>query len=128
MTHRLLALTTLAAVLAWVPPVSAQVCEESPVNDALQYLRRLSVDLRGRLPDLAESEAVVADGAVSLQTLDELLSGDEFGAVMEAWHRDLLWTNLQPHRLQLGAFILDAAGRGAAEGAMWIRANSRTSR
>lgn len=117
----------IASGLAWTGPVAGQVCEESDTNSALQHLRRLSVDLRGRLPDLAEAEAVVAAGAVEPALIEAMLGANEFGQRVRAWHRDLLWTNLQRQRLQQNAWLLTGpGGRGGGAGAAWVRANNRS--
>ena len=83
-----LALTTVSF------PASAQVCEEDSLQTALQYLRRLSLDLRGRVPTVAEQEAVIANGGVSEAVIDEMLASEDFLHQVGRDHLSLLWSNL----------------------------------
>ncbi len=66
-----------------------------------QYLRQLSLDLRGRPPSLQEmDEAQKLDG-IDTQVVDTILSSDEFLAQVEAWHADLIWPNITRYRPRL---------------------------
>lgn len=94
---------------------TAQVCEQNDVQSALQYLRRLSLDLRGRLPDAAELESVVTNGAVDPTIVQSIVSSDEAIAQLRAHYRDILWTNLADVRLsnQSWNLIFGRANNGA---------------
>jgi hypothetical protein len=63
-----------------------------------EYLRALSLDLRGTLPTLEEYEAVIDAGEVSEATLDAYLNGSEFADRVVRLHRSILWNNLAQHR------------------------------
>jgi hypothetical protein len=78
---------------------SAQTCEPGNPQDALQYLRRLSLDLRGRLPDYSELQAVAMSGSVDPSTIDQMIASADFVHQMEMFHRDMLWTNITDQRL-----------------------------
>lgn len=113
-------LMCIAAFVALAaPPARAQVCEPGGVQDALQYLRRLSLDLRGRLPDVAELEAVVASGRVEPAVIDAMLASEEWIGQVRAYHRDLLWTNLAAQRLAQFAWQLRAPTAQRPAPAYW---------
>ncbi|MBK6686136.1 MAG: DUF1585 domain-containing protein [Deltaproteobacteria bacterium] len=81
-------------------PAFAQVCEETnPTQAALHYLRRLSLDLRGRLPNVTELESVVTNGALDPAIIDEMLASEAFVGQIRRHHRDLLWANVGNVRL-----------------------------
>ncbi|HZO12181.1 MAG TPA: hypothetical protein VFB62_02955 [Polyangiaceae bacterium] len=58
-----------------------------------QHLRRLSLDLRLRVPDYEEYEAL-GEGAVSDAVVDAYLESDEFLEMVRRFHTDLLWSNV----------------------------------
>jgi hypothetical protein len=58
-----------------------------------RLLRRLSIDLRGTLPDVAEYDAVAGQDAIPDAVLQGYLDSDEFRVQMRHHHEDLLWTN-----------------------------------
>ncbi len=90
----------------------AQVCEPSRVQSDLQYLRRLSVDLRGHLPTLAEMESVVANGELDPEIVGAMLDSDGFLNRMRAYHKDLRWTNVESQRLTGVGWTLNAPSEG----------------
>ena len=102
---------------------SAPMCEQTPVQEQLHYLRRLSLDLRGHLPSVAEYQYVAQEGAVSPQQIDEMLATEDFVERMRRYHRDLLWVNIDGQRLTGNYWRLNPAGGISA--AMWISANNR---
>jgi hypothetical protein len=63
---------------------------EIPVE---RLLRRLSIDLRATVPDMAEYDAVDGKEAVPDAIVDAYLSSDEFRLQMRRYHESLLWTN-----------------------------------
>lgn len=58
-----------------------------------RQLRRLSVDLRGVVPDYPEYEGVAGEAKVPEAVLEGYLASDEFRLAMRRYHEDLLWTN-----------------------------------
>lgn len=91
-------------------PALAQVCEETnPTQAALHYLRRLSLDLRGRLPNVTELESVVTNGALDPAIIDEMLASEDFVGQLRRHHRDLLWSNVSDVRLTSNAWNLGGA-------------------
>ncbi len=97
----------LAALLgqAWAQPTPNEALRCDPPLDALdrdQYLRALSLDLRGELPS-AEDLAAVADADdVPAALIDDWLASDAFAAQAVRRHRALLWNNVENTTL-LGA-------------------------
>lgn len=63
---------------------------ELPVE---RQIRRLSLDLRGTVPDMADYEAAEGQTAVPDAVLDAYLASDELRAQMRRYHENLLWTN-----------------------------------
>jgi hypothetical protein len=110
-------LTAFAAVtlLMMISPAQAQVCEDASIQSELQYLRRLSLDLRGYLPTVEEYQRVVADGHVGDDSVDDMLGSDGFTHQVRTYHTTLLWSNLATQRLTNNNFRL-VAGRGRNAG------------
>jgi hypothetical protein len=121
--------TTWLALSALLAPsiAAAQVCEPADVQSSLQYLRRLSLDLRGRVPSVAELESVVASGIVDPAIIDGMIASEELVEQMRRYHRDLLWTNVLDRRLVQNVWLL--IGPNARQGtvAYASRAATRTS-
>jgi hypothetical protein len=69
-------------------------CAETPLNDELQLLRRLSLDLRGKLPSLSEYQAVIDGGAVPAGFVDDALASADFRHEYGRFLRQLLHVNL----------------------------------
>ena len=87
------------------------MCEQTPVQ-RLHYLRRLSLDLRGHLPSVAEYQYVAQEGAVSPQQIDEMLATEDFVERMRRYHRDLLWVNIDGQRLTGNYWRLNPLAEG----------------
>ena len=69
-----LTLWTLILSTALSSPCLAQVCEEDALQSSLQYLRRLSIDLKGTLPNLNQLEEVVNTTMVPDALVEDLLN------------------------------------------------------
>jgi len=110
-------------------PAFAQVCEEDALQSSLQYLRRLNIDLKGTLPDLAQLQEVIDSTVVPDTLVDELLSSEVFVQEMRNYHLQLLWTNISKQRFTPGIWILrkGVLNNDGTE-AYWVRANARSSR
>lgn len=119
----LLALCTLGLSLTLVPPAFAQVCEDPGVQTQLQYLRRLSLDLRGRLPSVDELSSVVTNQTVDPAIIDAMLDSEDFIHQVQTHHRDLLWTNVADVRIASNSWILRPPNRN--DPAYWVRATNR---
>jgi len=63
---------------------------EMPIE---RQLRRLSIDLRGTVPDVAEYDAIAGKAALPDDLLDAYLGDDQFRIQMRHYHEELLWTN-----------------------------------
>jgi hypothetical protein len=93
-------------------PASAQVCEQDDLQSALQYLRRLSLDLRGRLPEVAELESVVTNRAIDPAIIAAIVRSEDAVAQLRVHHRDLLWMNVGDVRLGNQAWTLQLGRNG----------------
>jgi hypothetical protein len=111
----------LALILGLPPAATAQVCAGDDLQDSLQYLRRLSLDLRGRVPDYEELASVVTNRALDPAIVEGMLASEDFLHQLRAHHRDLLWTNVTAQRLN-GA-IWDIRSSGRAQGDVWYSPN-----
>jgi len=120
----------LSLLVSWAAPVAAApsgpMCEQSSVQEQLHYLRRLSLDLRGHLPSVAEYEYVTQQGTVSAQQIDEMLTTEGFVERMRNYHRDLLWVNIGGQRLTGNMWRL--SGPSGTSAAMWVNNVARTAR
>ncbi|MBK7857039.1 MAG: hypothetical protein IPJ65_00185 [Archangiaceae bacterium] len=90
---------TLLAVLSGLAAggAFAQVpasCDQPHELDRYQLLRRLSLDLRGKVPTLAEYEALDTQSSVPPSTVTGWLATDDFRKVMRSYHEDLFWPNV----------------------------------
>jgi hypothetical protein len=111
------------------PVVAQDLCVENGLQEELQFLRRLSLDLRGRLPSDAEIDWVVNTGQVGEGLLDDMLASTDFLHQMTEYHRALLWTNLELVRLSPFSWNI-GRNRVTAGGAYihWMSSNARSTR
>jgi hypothetical protein len=58
-----------------------------------RQLRRLSIDLRGNVPEVADYDSVAGKGELPDALIDAYVDSDEFRIQMRHYHEDLLWTN-----------------------------------
>jgi hypothetical protein len=58
-----------------------------------RQIRRLSIDLRGTVPDMADYAAADGAAAVPASILDAYLASDDLRLQMRRYHEALLWTN-----------------------------------
>ena len=58
-----------------------------------RQLRRLSIDLRGTVPDVSEYEAIAGETELPDEVIDAYLDSDELRFQLRRYHEDLLWTN-----------------------------------
>jgi len=78
--------------LVTAPAGAQEQCRDDGELDGARLLRRISLDLRNRMPSVEEMRAA-ADG-IDDATIDAFLDSDGFLEVMRAHHADLLWPNL----------------------------------
>jgi hypothetical protein len=84
---------SLAVLGAGTARAEEPICalhRELPVE---RQIRRLSIDLRGTVPDMADYEAAEGAAAVPDAILDGYLESDELRLQMRRYHESLLWTN-----------------------------------
>src|SRR5688572_15563860 len=99
MNGKKLLLALPLAALFGATRAEAQVCEPDSKQEALSYLRRLSLDLLGRLPTYDELASVATNGAVDPSMIDAMLASEDAVVQLRAYHRDLLWANISNQRL-----------------------------
>lgn len=75
-------------------------CEVQHDIDKYQLLRRLSLDLRSRIPTIEEYEALDAEEDVPVEIWISLTwEGDEFRRTMRQYHERLFWPNIIPAKI-----------------------------
>jgi hypothetical protein len=120
----------VGVMLLFTAPAAAQdICFENDLQEELQFLRRVSLDLRGRLPSDAEVDWVVNSGQVGDGLLDDMLESEDFLHQMAEYHRSLLWTNLE--RVRLSPFSWNLGRSRVTPGGpfiYWMGSNARATR
>jgi hypothetical protein len=69
-------------------------CDVAEPLDGQRLLRRLSLDLRGYVPNADESAAQKGVAEVAQSTIDAYLGSPDFLNVMRGYHSSLLWPNI----------------------------------
>jgi hypothetical protein len=90
------------AVMAEEP---APECTKSQEISITQQLRRLSLDLRNRLPSYEEYLSVVGKDVIPAELIANWLTSNEYKTAMRRFHETLLWPN------PAGAALLDQETR-----------------
>jgi hypothetical protein len=89
-----------------------------------RLLRRLSIDLRGTVPDATEYEAVKGQSSIPDDVLKQYLDSDEFRVQMRRYHEDLLWTNPSATLGEVG-FALGSATIGSAGTVFFVTSTTK---
>lgn len=92
MTRVAFALTLCLAALARADVPAS--CDEPHAIDKYQLLRRLSLDLRGRIPSYEEYVALDTETTVPDAMVASWLGTDDFRLRMRRYHEDLFWPNV----------------------------------
>ena len=77
----------------------APICEAPRAIDKYQLLRRLSLDLRGRIPSIEEYQSLDAQDFVPDSTVPAFLQTDDFRLAMRRYHEHMFWPNVSNVRL-----------------------------
>ena len=92
---RIVSVTAMISLVAGSASAEELCCP--PAADELsptEYLRALSLDLRGVIPTVDELERVAGAGEVSVELIDEMLVSEAFTARAVRRHQALLWNNV----------------------------------
>lgn len=121
-----LALLGFTAAMAVAPSTFAdgEQCSLHREISTERLLRRLSIDLRGTVPDVTEYDAVAGKDAVPDDVLQGYLDSDEFRVQMRRYHEDLLWTNPNAVLGDVG-FALTSATIGTAGTVFFVSSTSK---
>ena len=92
------------SIAAATPPASCPEEGNSPnkdnvVLDKYEYLRALSLDLRGFTPSPEEYKALSASDDVPVAQVDEWLNSGAFGEQIARLHRSLVWNRVRGSQL-----------------------------
>jgi hypothetical protein len=90
-----------APLFAFAHSASAEplACSEAPELDKTRLLRRLSLDLRGTIPTVAEYEAAEKGEPIGDAAIDAQLAQAGFASRMRRYHEELFWPNVSNVRL-----------------------------
>lgn len=110
---------------ALAEPAPVEPCHLHRELSIERLLRRLSIDLRGTVPDVADYDAVLGKTAIPEDILDGYLASDNFRLQMRRHHEDLLWTNPSTQLSDVG-FSLSSTNLG--NGVTVFHVNSTTKR
>ena len=93
-------LVPLLATPAWADEEGETLtCEEAHELDPHQLLRRLSLDLRDRIPSAEEYTALDGEETVPAETIQEFVESDDFRLAMRRYHELMFWPNVSNVRL-----------------------------
>ena len=81
------------------------ICSLYEPIDKYQLLRRLSLDLRHRLPSYEAYRQLDGEDTVPDSVVEEYLQSDEFRETIRRYHRKLLWPNISNVQLATVGFI-----------------------
>ncbi len=84
------AVTTALSSNAFADGELCSMYRDLPIE---RQLRRLAIDLKGTVPDMAEYDAVSGKSSLPGDIIDAYLASDEFRLQMRRYHEGLLWTN-----------------------------------
>lgn len=96
--------------LAQVSPT----CDQRRDLDKYQLLRRLSLDLRGKVPSYDEYVALDAQASIPASTVTAWLASDDFRIAMRRYHEELFWPNVSNVALSATNSQLNLLGTPAA--------------
>src|SRR5690242_11909460 len=98
----LIGVTIIAAGTTLTAPLWADdpaTCEAQHDLDKYALLRRLSLDLRGKIPTIEEYDALDAAKEVPMATVQEFVESDDFRLAMRRYHESMFWPNISTVRL-----------------------------
>jgi hypothetical protein len=78
----------------------APTCDVKGEADKYQLLKRLSLDLRGKVPSYEEYLQLETPGANPLQLANAWYATDDFRLTMRRYHEALFWPNVSAVRIQ----------------------------
>lgn len=93
-----------------VGSASDEMCTAPHALDKYKMLRRLSLDLRNRVPSFEEYEALANVETVPNEVIDGYLASDDYRLAMRRHHENQLWPNLGAVRFSGVATTLSPDG------------------
>ncbi len=84
------------------------MCELKHTLDKYKTLRRLSLDLRDRIPSYEEYRALDEHDQVPPSMIEAMLDSDEFRLAMRRYHADIFWPNLSDIELDVSGWRIRA--------------------
>ena len=97
---------------------------EAPRLSRDEYLRALSLDLRGVIPSMEEYESVASLEDVPATLIDEWIASPEHAERVVRHHRDLLWPNVS--NVRFVDFRRRVGTTGTGDATRWFRSSQTT--
>jgi hypothetical protein len=89
---------------------AAEMCKAPHALDKYKLLRRLSLDLRNRVPSFEEYEALKAVDTIPDAVIESYLASDEYRLAMRRHHENQLWPNISNVRISGISTALSPSG------------------
>ena len=116
---RIVLLTLALLGLMSSPSYAQDECLRTQELDRYRLLRRMSLDLRHRMPSYEEYLALDAETGVPEATIDALLDSDDFRLAMRRFHQDLLWPSIAGVQLFDQNIVLRQFQNQGASAGVW---------
>lgn len=94
MSHFIRTLVVVLSLSSVALAQEANVCQVARPLEGQRLLRRLSLDLRNKVPSIAETDSQRGQTQVPAAVVDQFLASPDFAQVMRSYHQALLWPNL----------------------------------
>ncbi|MEO7329762.1 MAG: hypothetical protein ABI193_14375 [Minicystis sp.] len=118
-----IALITLCSTSAFADGGQCYLHRDLPIE---RQLRRLSIDLRGNVPEMADYAAVTNKTELPDPTIAAYLDSDEFRLQMRRYHEDLLWTNPSTSLSDVGFSLSSTNFAGAGPTVFFVSSTSKS--
>jgi len=109
-------------------PPPGDVVEQCYLHEELsadRLLRRLSLDLRGYVPEYSEYAVVDDRSDVPEDVIDAFIASDDFRVQMRRFHESILWTNPTGVSLSNGDLNMRSASIGTGDTVVWFMNDDR---
>jgi len=90
-----------------------------------RLLRRLSLDLRGHVPEMTEYEVLADKVEVPDSVIDAFIASDAFRVQMRRFHESILWTNPTGASLSNGDLNIRSMDIGPNQTEVWLMNDDR---
>jgi hypothetical protein len=96
-------------------------CQQPQLLDNYKFLRRMSLDLKHKVPTYDEYLSIPSDAGYPESVVDDYLTSDEFTVVARRFHESLLWPNVTGVELTAFAFRIAEINTGVGSGKIFMQ-------